>query len=169
MAVTHQFARVSEQQLASCRAPVEELDRLCSFATAPRSDYLDLDWAPGPLLRVGELACADPGVLAALRRALTGDEEVNPAYRDHPATVWEHPVTTLTSAAVAQVAQMLPDAEAAILAALSSPGGETLAVAGELLPGVDRPGEYLTRHLAALLDFYAGAAHHELAVVVWWD
>ncbi|WP_189237039.1 DUF1877 domain-containing protein [Planomonospora parontospora] len=169
MAVTQQLARIPEQWLESCRASADELDRLCSFEMAPRSDHLDLDWSPGPLLRIGELACTDPEVLAVLRRALTGDTEVNPSYQDHPDAVWEHPVTALEPVAVALVASMLPEAESVVLGALSSPDGEAPGMAGELLPGVDSSRDYLERHLTALLGFYAGAARRSLAVVLWWD
>ncbi|GIH90649.1 hypothetical protein ACFFMN_27170 [Planobispora siamensis] len=169
MAVTQQFVRISEQQLELCRRSADELDRLCSFATASHSDHLDLDWASGPLLRVGEPACVDPDVFAALRYAITGEQEVNPTYRDHPSTVWEHPITALDPAAVASVASMLPSATAAVSAALTPPDGKALALAGELLPMVEHPGEYLMRRLSALRDFYAEAARRRLAVVLWWD
>jgi hypothetical protein len=55
------------------------------------------------------------------------------------------------------------------MGALSSPDGEVLGVAGELLPDVDFPRDYLERHLTALLGFYAGAARRRLAIVLWWD
>lgn len=152
----------------ACRTSVGELDRLCSFARAPVDDHLDLGWAARPLLRIGELASAQPDVLAAFRRALVGDEEVNPAYRSHLWTVWEHPVTALEPAAVAMVAPLLRRMVAVLRIALAA-SEEIATVVGELLADVDRPREYLARHLTALLDFYDGAAERELAVILWWD
>ncbi|MFC4058195.1 hypothetical protein ACFOWE_07815 [Planomonospora corallina] len=169
MAVTQQLARISGRWLDACRTSVDELVLLCSFGMAPAKDHLDLDWAPGPLLRIGELVCVDPDALAAFRCALDGDEEVNPAYRDHPQTVWEHPVTALEPAAVAVVAPLLRRVGAAMMTALAASDGEILAAVRELLPDVELPREYMLRHLTALLDFYDGAAERGLAVVLWWD
>ena len=84
MAVTQQLARLSPEQLAVCRGSVEELDKLCSFELLPSSDYLNLDWAPAPLVGVFELAQVSTPILVALRRGLGGDVEINPAYRRPP-------------------------------------------------------------------------------------
>ncbi|MDF2710448.1 MAG: hypothetical protein K0R62_6100 [Nonomuraea muscovyensis] len=169
MAVTQQMARIPGQLLDSCRTSVAELDRLCSFEMAPPEDHLDLDWTPGPLLRIGELVCAGPGVVAAFRRALAGDGEVNPAYRNHPQTVWEHPVAALDPDAVAVVAPLLHRMGSVMPAALASSDGEITAVLREQFPDVDLSREYMVRHLTALLGFYDGAAERGLAVVLWWD
>ena len=134
----------------------------------PQRDYLDLDWASGPLLRVCDLTSADDA-LAALRRALGGDEEVNSAYRDHPGAVWEQPVVFLSPDAVAAVTPALREMYSVLMTALSSHSAEASAVAVEILPGVDEWREYLTRHSAALLAFYSEAARRGLAVVQWWD
>ncbi|MER5650689.1 hypothetical protein [Streptosporangium sp. NPDC002524] len=168
MAVTQQLARISAAQLEVCRQSVDELDRLCSFVMAPQPDHLDLDWAPGPLLRVCALTCADDA-LAVLRRALSGDGEVNGAYRDHPGSVWGQPVTFLSPVAVAAIALALREMNLILVAALSSHGAETSAVAVEMLPGVEEPQAYLTRCFAVLLAFYTEAARRGLAVVLWWD
>jgi len=93
--VTRQLVRIPAEQFAECRRSVEALDDACSFRLLPPSDHLDLDWAPAPMIRLFELAQVDARQLAALRRSLDGDTEVNEAYRDHPETVWGHPVTGL--------------------------------------------------------------------------
>jgi hypothetical protein len=43
LAVTQQLVRITGAQLARCRASVDELHRVCSFAVAPATDHLDLD------------------------------------------------------------------------------------------------------------------------------
>ncbi|GAA0898277.1 hypothetical protein GCM10009557_73490 [Virgisporangium ochraceum] len=169
MAVTQQLARLPMPVLTACRASVEELDRLCSFVTLPRSEYLDLNWAPPDLIRVFELARLETGTVIALRRAMEGDTEINPAYRDAPDTVWEHPVNALEPDAVAEVATVLGriDPEAVLDVLPDDP-----AAAEEVLDSSDwhgHPRPYLREYLTALLDFYAHAARRGLATALWWD
>ncbi|MGI8336389.1 DUF1877 family protein [Actinomadura scrupuli] len=171
MAITQQIARVSEKQFAACRQSADELNRLCSFELRPQSDYADLDWAGSAMIRVCELADLDARIVAALRRALDGDAELNAAYRDHPDTVWEHPVTALDPTAVAQVSGVLGKLEPqAVLAALPSDPHEATAAIGENWENFegDLRG-YLARHFTALLSFYEETAQRNLAVVLWWD
>jgi hypothetical protein len=169
VAVTQQLARLSTEQLALCRSSVEALDKLCSFELLTVSDYLDLDWAPAPLVRAFELAEVGTPVIDALRRGLDGDAEINPAYRDRHDTVWRHPVTALEPEIVADVAILIGSVEPeAALAAL--PEDATAALASLGMREFDgHPGRYLHRHLVALRDFYADAARRRLAVAVWWD
>ncbi|MDZ5447287.1 hypothetical protein U2F26_32035 [Micromonospora sp. 4G57] len=169
MAVTQQLARLSPGQLAACCSSVEELNKLCSFELLPSSDYLDLDWAPNPLIRVFELAQVSTSIVVALQRGLDGDAEINPAYRDGEDTVWEHPVTALEPDVVADVGTLLGQVEPeAVLAALSEDATSALLSIGmHEFDGHPRP--YLHRHLAALRDFYAHAARRRLAVALWWD
>jgi hypothetical protein len=167
MAVTLQLARISAALLSACRQSVEELDRLCSFESAPQSDYLDLDWAPAAITRVFELAGVDGRSLAALKRAVDGDAEVNPAYRDHPNTVWEHPVTALDLPAVAEIAIALAGIEPrTVLAAFAEPPSALGKIGAELNANLDA---YVTFHFEALRSFYAEAWRRNLAVVLWWD
>ncbi|WP_329428798.1 YfbM family protein [Streptosporangium sp. NBC_01495] len=166
--MTQQLARISAAQLEACQQSVDELERLCSFEVAPQTDHLDLDWAPEPLLWVCALTCADDA-LAVLRRALSGDGEVNSDYRDHPGAVWGQPVTFLSPVGVAAVALALRKMDSVMVAALSSHGAEASAVAVEMLPGIEEQQAYLLRHFAALLAFYVKAARRGLAVVLWWD
>ena len=169
VAVTQQLARLLPAQLAACRRSVDELDLLCSFKMRPRSDHLDLDWAPAPLVRAFQLAHVDDSVVVALRRSLDGDEEINAAYRDHPDTVWEHPVTALEPDAVVEVAALLRRVKPrAVMGAL--PNDAVAAQASLGLSGFGgHPRRYLRRHLVALQDFYARAARRHLAVALWWD
>jgi len=152
-----------------CRSSVEALDKLCSFALLPPSDYLDLDWAPAPLLRAFQLAQVSEPIPVALQRGLHGDVEINPAYRGCRDTVWEHPVTALEPHAVADVAALLGRVEPeAVWAALPNDDAAALSAVG-LREFGGHPKHYLHRHLASLLDFYAGAARRGLAVALWWD
>ncbi|WP_143234779.1 hypothetical protein [Paractinoplanes atraurantiacus] len=149
MAVIQQLARLSSDQLDACREVVEKLDDLCSFRLLPASDHLDLDWASAPLLRAFELARFPEPAAALLRHAIGGDSEINPAYRDVPDSIFEHPVTALEPVRVAEVATAL--------AAAQTP---------ELEGHLD---SYLRHHLGALRDFYTEAADRALAVALWWD
>jgi hypothetical protein len=169
VAVTQQLARLSPAQLAACRKSVEVLDQLCSFELLPPSDYLDLDWAPTPLIRACELAQVSTPILVALRRGLTGDAEINPSYRDRKDTVWQQPVMALEPDIVADVAMLFGQVEPeAALAAL--PVDATAALVSLGMPEFDvHPRPYLRRHLAALREFYAHAAQRRLAVALWWD
>jgi hypothetical protein len=154
VAVTQQLARITGAQLARCRECVDELDRVCSFTVALPADHLDLDWAPDGLLKATRPAL-DEAAVAAVRRALDGDEEINPAYRDRPGSVWEHPVTALDPAAVAVVAAQLRRIDPVAVT----------AVRPDEQPGPD----YLLTHFTALRAFYDGAAGRRLATVLWWD
>jgi Domain of unknown function (DUF1877) len=149
MAVTLQVARITPAQLSECRRSVDVLDRLCSFTLVPASDHLDLDWAYGGLVRM----CEHAGAALAVRRAMTGDDEVNPAYRDRPDTVMEQPRA------------LEPPAVAALSAALHAVDLEEALAA---LPAGD-PRAYLGGHFTALRAFYATAADRRLATVIWCD
>lgn len=169
MAVTQQLVRLLPAQLAVCRKSVDELDLLSSFKLRPRSDHLDLDWAPIPLVRAFELAHVDMPVVVALRRSLDGDEEIDAAYRDHPDTVWEHPMTVLEPDIVVEVAALLGQVKPeVVMAALPD---DAVAVQTSLgLSAFDgHPRQYLHHHLVALQDFYTHAAQQHLAVALWWD
>ncbi|MEU4479210.1 DUF1877 family protein [Micromonospora sp. NPDC023966] len=169
MAVTQQLARLSADQLAVCRRATEELDRLCSYRLLPAADHLDLDWSPAALCRAAELGPAAPATVAALRRALDGDAEINPAYRDRAEAVWEHPVTALEPAGVAEVAARLAAADPEVVPAAVT-AEPALAAARLGLPAVDGdPRRHLRGHLVALREFYQAAARRGLAVAAWWD
>ncbi len=62
MAVTQQFARPSNDQLAICRESVEELHRLCSFGMLPPEYHLYLHWSPAALVGLGELTTVEPAI-----------------------------------------------------------------------------------------------------------
>ena len=153
MAVTRNLARLSHARLAACATSVDELDAVCSFQALDPMDYLDLDWAPRLLQRVVEAAGAPAALAVALRRAMQGDGEVNADYRDQPDSVWEHPVSSLGVAAVADVSASL--AELATLDVLS-PWSVERAIEG-LPPDAVPEGAsaYLQGHFDALCAFYA--------------
>jgi hypothetical protein len=154
--------------LTACRGSVEELDRLCYCVSLPRSEYLDLNWAPRDLVRVFELARVEPAAVVALKRALDGDEEINPAYRDFPYSVWEHPVTALEPDAVTEVATVLrrirPRAVLSVLP--KDPVAARRLLESDWVP---HPRPHLRRYLTALRDFYTHAARKRLATALWWD
>ncbi|RZS43371.1 uncharacterized protein DUF1877 [Herbihabitans rhizosphaerae] len=167
MAVTQQLARVTAMQLAACRRSVAELDELCSFRSAPRYDYLDLNWWPATLERVWELTGADTATMSVLRRGFGSADEVNPAYRDYP-TVWEHPVTAVEPDQVAEVADALRTmTPGAVHAVVSSSRDRALA---EIVPDVTGDlAEIVAEQHAILRQFYDEAARRRLATVLWWD
>jgi Domain of unknown function (DUF1877) len=168
MAVTLQFARITPAQLSECRRSVAVLDRLCSFELVPESDHLDLDWAYDGVIRMCEHARV--GDVPAVRRAMTGEDEVNPAYRDQPYTVIEQPrvlephdvialSAVLRGIDLAQAFSKLPSDLQAIK--------ETLG--GTLTEFIGDPRDYLTEHFSSLREFYTAAADRRLAIVIWCD
>jgi hypothetical protein len=168
MPVVQNLARPTAVQLAACRRSVEELDRLCSFRMLSGEDHLDLDWSPGALRRLGDLIPLPPGVPEAIRHALSGGDEVNPAYRDTVDTIFEHPVTAWEPPDAARVADVLAGLDARRLAA-GFPHRRVVAERLLLDPRMRDPGGYVLSHLTALRSFYLGARDRGLAVVLWWD
>lgn len=167
MAVTQNLARLTVAHLAECAASLDELDAVCSFTALDQTDYLDLDWAPFLLWLVAEGSGASPALASALRRATEGEGEVNPTYRDRPHSVWEHPVTCLDAAHVAEVQVGLEQlAEVPLL----SPQ-RVLSPCAALPPSQvpDQAFAYLKRHFDALRAFYADAARQSLAIICWQD
>jgi hypothetical protein len=149
-----------------CRASVEALDQVCSFTSCPASDYLDLDWAPSMLEQALRIAGVHPSLVDAVIRSTCGATEVNPAYRDWPDTVWEHPVTAHGEQEVANIAASLADVEA--MNVFSDHRMLDLSlVAGTA--GLEHPHQYLAEHLSALVTFYKRAAGQKFAVIMWWD
>jgi hypothetical protein len=78
MAVTLQLARITPEQLSECRRSVAVLGRLCSFELVAASEYLNLDWADHGAIRICEHTRV--GDVTAMRRVLTGDGGVHPAF-----------------------------------------------------------------------------------------
>ncbi|GGP52686.1 DUF1877 family protein [Saccharothrix coeruleofusca] len=170
MAVTQQLVRIPVKRLAKCRASVAQLHRVCSLRSVSRADHLDLDWWPAVLERVWERTDIAPAALPVLRRAFHGDEEVNPAYRNHPDTVWEHPVTALEPEVVAEVADALRAlSPKAVRAAVPEDSGGVQAVLRGVASEVVGLRDEVVRQYIALRDFYGEAADRERAAVLWWD
>ncbi|OKA03114.1 hypothetical protein ATP06_0237875 [Amycolatopsis regifaucium] len=157
--------------MSDCRDSAAELDKLCSFRSAPSADYLDLNWWPNTLKRTWALIGVDAQSLEVLHRGFDGVEEVNPAYRDHPNTIFEHPVTALEPDQVAEVANALraitPERVHAAVPvqrdeAAAALGASVRDVVGDLAA-------LLSEQHDILRNFYDEAAHRRLAMVMWWD
>ena len=167
MAITQQLARLAAEDLVQCRLSIRMLDCLCSFELRAPEEYLDLDWSPGPL----ETLAAQIGteLSAAIREACAGGEEINPAYREFPRSIFLHPVRALEPDAVRAVAAALTRIEPEDLIVLLPPDAE----AAKQLAGMDEfighPGAYLREHYGALRRFYEFAAASGQATATWWD
>jgi len=167
VAVTRNLARVSDALLSECRVSVSELDRVCSFQTLDSNDYLDLDWAPRLLREIAITVNVPARLVVALDRAMGGEGEVNPAYRDWPESVWEHPVSSLKSTDVREI-----DMSLRALAQLGPVNERSVDDVVERLPHHEVPERthiYLRRHFSALCDFYRGAAARQLGIIIWQD
>ncbi|WP_436493305.1 DUF1877 family protein [Actinokineospora sp. HUAS TT18] len=171
MAVTQQLARIPDALLTECRRNAAEVDRVCSFKAAPKSDHLDLDWAPSPLIRCCEIAGVVERLVSSLRDAMEGDFEVNPSYRDFPYGIFDQPVSGLEPSRVKEVADALGEIDSgAIFAALPESADEAKRAIGRSIGDLEcHPTEYLAPYFAALHGFYGEAAQRGLAVLQWWD
>jgi hypothetical protein len=167
--VVQNLARLPGETLAACATSVTMLDDVCSFRSLDSSDYLDLGWAPAPLVEAAKAAQISAALIKALASATNGAREVNPAYREAPDRIWEHPVTSLGSTAVRRVHGQFQ--ELSDLAYLSSgTATEAFDRLGDNFPPPDGdPMDYLHPHFRALCDFYATAAERQLSVLMWWD
>jgi hypothetical protein len=166
VAITQQLARLPQSDLDACRTSADRLDEVCSFTALPEDDHLDLDWAPSWLADAAN-ATGLAELAHAVELATAGRGEVNPDYRDHPDTIFEHPVAALTADEVVAVA-----ADLAKLAPDGFPAEADVAGLWAVAPEAYRPEDpqaYLRQHIAALVSFYRGAAERGLAVVMWWD
>ncbi len=168
MPVTLRLAQISTVRLAACRRSADELHRLCSFEYEPESAYLDLDWAPDGLLRM----CLRTGIgdVAALRLAMDGEEEVNPAYREWPYGVMEPPRAVEPAGVIAVAAALSGIELPRIFVAMPVDPQEAAAAIGGCVAALDGdPRRYLAAHFNSLREFYQVAADGRLAVVVWCD
>ncbi|MDX3073166.1 DUF1877 domain-containing protein [Streptomyces sp. MI02-7b] len=163
MAVTQLLARVHAADLAHCRATAAGRPDADPGWAPPAGDVLDLDWAPHPLEDACRRAGLDGRLLAALRRATTGDPEVDVAFLDHPDAVgiFGPPPAALAPEGVAAVAHAL--------AAIDRPAVLPPRPGVRGLDGVRDPQAYLTGHFRALCAFCAEAARRGQYVVMWWD
>ncbi|MGF1427106.1 DUF1877 family protein [Kitasatospora sp. LaBMicrA B282] len=168
MAVTQQLARVPAEYLAACRQSAEESPDGDHHWDPPSADCLDLDWSPSMLRQAFELARLDAVHLEALKRATEGDTDIDLGFLNtypHEIGLFGPPPTGLSPAAVSQVSTRLEEIDMQMIRpALDSTAGSAI---GRELTG-DR-NEYLMGHFRALRDFYEGAAHRGLLVVLWWD
>ena len=167
VAVTQQLARLTYEALAECRSSIDALDRLCSFELRTREDYLDLDWSPRPL----ELLAAkvDAELSAAIRDACSGGDEINPAYREFPGSIVEHPVRALEPDAVRGVAATLTRIEPEGLVAVLPPAAEAARHIVGMEDFLGHPGDHLRGHYDSLRRFYEAAAARGQVTASWWD
>jgi hypothetical protein len=164
MAVTQNLARLSDAMISECAISTATLDQVCSFRGLEASEYLDLDWAPTQLMQAAVIADVDAELLAALDLATRGEGEINPAYRDMPDTIWEHPVSCLRSAQALR--SISPCRRLARLDFLSADDAFNRL---PQLETMDRLAEYLREHFRAICDFYRRAAARKLGTIMWWD
>lgn len=178
MAVTQQLARVNLAYLEECRATAARTPNGSPGWSPPAADTLDTDWAVWGLVRVWPLLGGDPQHADTLRRSIDGEPDgTGPdiAFLDHDDVYdgFGRPAALLTPAAVAETAAALDAlgvfALADVLGRLSGQDPREAAAAcgfpgfsGDLV-------RYFQAHFDALGDFYRGAAHRRLAVVVWID
>ena len=86
--MTQQLARLDSGTLEECRTSVDALDSVCGYQRLGSDDYLDLDWSPALLVATAEAAGLDDALRRGLQLAMSGEGEVNPAYRDRADSVW---------------------------------------------------------------------------------
>jgi hypothetical protein len=130
---------------------------------------LDLDWSPIALRRAAALAELPHELIAAITFSCDGESEINPAYRDHPDTIWDHPVNALEADAVETVAGQLRRWSPAdvVRAVPHDPTLAAQALGVSEMP--DRPRTYLQANFALLCEFYVEAAARRLATAMWGD
>ncbi|MEV0259878.1 DUF1877 family protein [Streptomyces sp. NPDC050617] len=168
MAVTQQLARVTEAYLARCRASAAANADADPEWYPPDDDWIDLDWAPRPLVHACELAGVRPRLLEALQRAVGGDLDVDVSMLRHPEATGSFgpPPTALAPDSVARVAAGLAELDwEEVWAAI--PEGRRGTVVGDGFTGDQLA--YLAEHFTALREFYLDAARRGLSVVLWWD
>ncbi len=174
MAVTQQLARVPEEYLAACRQSAAAAADLDPHWDPPAHDVLDLDWAPGLLERVAEVAGLREVHLDALRRATDGDTVLDLDFLNtHPHAIapFGGAPTGLGISEVARIAELLGQIDMPVLLA-ALPADErdaesSIDMMGGPIAGGLRP--YLLGHFNALRNFYLNAAKRHLLVVLWWD
>ncbi|MFC8193929.1 DUF1877 domain-containing protein [Streptomyces sp. NPDC060006] len=174
MAVTQQLARIPTEYLAACRHSADTSPDRDPQWDPPACDVLDLDWAPIPLARLGEVAGLNEVPLDALRRATAGDTALDLGFLDtppHGIAPFGPAPTALSAAQVARVSELLGQIDLpALLSAVPTDNREAGALIGHgsgKLTG--SPREYLLKHFNAVRDFYLDAARRHLLVVLWWD
>lgn len=153
MAVTQLLVRIPEALLGECQADTAALERVVSFAAAPRNFHLALDWSPAPLHELMRCSRQPADVRGALRRACDG---VRPVNADYPEGAVEVTPRALDPSEAAGVSVILDRVDANALFA-TSVGAD------------DGCNGSLRQHFEALRRFYAEAAGAGHAVIVWWD
>lgn len=161
MAVTQQLARLTDEQIRVCGNDLEHLERVCGYVELPKTDHLDLDWAPNLFNRAADSVGLDADLASALRNSTEGLRDVMPGYAGD-LTAYS-PLTTMSSAEARNVSVALESIDAA---SLFTPASVEYAAAPW---GLSDPGPYVRNALEQLREFYRGAAERGLGVILWWD
>ncbi|MFI9227914.1 DUF1877 family protein [Streptomyces rimosus] len=171
MALTQQLARVSEAYLAQCRRNAAASADGDPEWNPPDEDVLDLDWAVWGLLRYCREADVACEWTAAVQRSIEGENADSVRFLDHPEVYdgFGTPPALLAPPVVAEVARRLDAIDMdSLLRGLPADAASAAAVCGfGAFHGDLR--KYLEDHVAALTDFYRGAARRGMAVVEWVD
>jgi hypothetical protein len=173
MALTQQFARVTPDRLARCRAAALASPDGAPGWNPPSDDLLDADWSLWGLIRYGRSTGTGRAAALAdlLDRITSGDPGGDIGFLDHP-TVHDGfagPPALLAPAAVAELARALVAAPFDdILAGLHAPPGHPAGTAASCGFGQFHGDlrTYLTTHFAATRTFFARAARNGMCVVV---
>ncbi|MER6245714.1 DUF1877 family protein [Streptomyces griseorubiginosus] len=165
MALTQQFARVTPEHLERLRTGAEEWE-------PGAENLLDTGWAVWGLIRFCRASGADPGTVALLDRAVSGDPDGDIGFLDHDGVYdgFTDPPRLLTPTAVADIARGLDALDpGALLADLPDSPDAASAVCG-FGPWSDGDVRaHLLEHLSAMREFYREAAIHGQCVVTWID
>ncbi|MFC8362183.1 DUF1877 domain-containing protein [Streptomyces griseorubiginosus] len=165
MALTQQFARVAPEHLDRLRDGAEEWD-------PGAENLLDTGWAVWGLILLCRASGADPGTVALLERAVSGDPDGDIGFLDHDGVYdgFTDPPRQLTPTAVADVARGLDALDpGALLADLPDSPDAASAVCGFGPGAVGDVRAHLLEHLAAMREFYRAAALQGQSVVTWVD
>ncbi|WP_406129177.1 DUF1877 domain-containing protein [Streptomyces sp. NBC_00989] len=176
MALTQQFARVTNEYLDRCRASALDSSDASPGWDPPDGDLLDTGWALWGLIHLCRSTGADPQVIALLDRAVSGDPDGDVGgMRDSWTTTRCTTVSAirpglLAPVAIADIAAALDRVRLGDLLADLPASTEVAAAVCEFGAGFDGAvREHLTEHFVAVREFYRAAARHAQCVVTWVD
>jgi hypothetical protein len=167
--IVQNLARLGGETLAACATSVAVLDDVCSFRALDLNDYLDLDWAPAPLEQAAKIARIPAFLINGLASATGGGDEVNPAYREMPDSIWEHPVTSLDPPTVRAMHEHLQELSRLDFLTPATASEAFVRLDGKVPPPAGEPVDYLRSHFHSLCGSYATAVQRQLGVLMWWD
>ncbi|WP_416963409.1 DUF1877 family protein [Streptomyces sp. Agncl-13] len=172
MALTQQFARVTNEYLDTCRTSALDSSGGSPGWDPPDGDLLDTGWALWGLIRYCRSTGADPQLTALLDRAVSGDPGGDVGFLDHDEVYdgFGDPPRLLAPTAVADIAAALDRVRLGDLLADLPASTEVAAAVCGFGAGFDGDvREHLTEHFVAVREFYRAAARHTQCVVTWVD